>query len=378
MKKIFTILLSIMLISPALVNAQGCMEPSSDDGVSVIGFIQPEFQYDFGGIGKEDFDVPLDYNSFKFRRARLGVTGNVPYDITYYVMAEFGNYSMTGEYMPYLLDAFITYNRLGPWVNITMGQFKSPFGLELNTACHKLHTIKRSMVVNELASPFRDIGIMFSGGTDSLSFFGLNNHNIITYKFAILNGTGKNMWDNNSSKDIVARIVLSPWKFIRLGGSYRSGKQPPGTAGSDKDDERSRYGGDIELEFGNFLFQGEYIWGEDIGSKLVGGGCGGEDEVVIGTFISSGYFGQVMYMTPWRLQPLLKYETYDTYNKYEDDTDAMISTITVGLNYWINDWTRVQLNYLYHDKTTDLAPNDNDSYFQYYQSQFIVQAQVNF
>lgn len=361
MKKLITILLGIMLISPALVQAQGCMEPTSDDGVSVIGFIQPEFQYDFGGVGKEGFDAPTDYNSFSFRRARLGVTGNIPYDISYYVMAEFSTF-MKG---PYLLDAYIAYNRLGPWLTISLGQFKSPFGLELNTACHKLHTIKRSAVVNNLAHPFRDIGLMLSGGTDSLQFFGLHNHNIITYKLAILNGTGINEWDDNNSKDIVARLVISPWKFIRIGGSYRHGSQAPAQPDLAQD-QRTRWGGDIELEFGDFLFQGEYIWGEDKGSSVEGGGCGGDPVVVLGNFVKSGYFTQAMYMTPIRLQPVLKYESYDS---NLDMTDDLLTTITIGLNYWINDWTRLQANYLI---------NDNQNNVEYFQSQFIFQAQVNF
>lgn len=361
MKKLITILLGIMLISPALVQAQGCMEPTSDDGVSVIGFIQPEFQYDFGGVGKEGFDAPTDYNSFSFRRARLGVTGNIPYDISYYVMAEFSTF-MKG---PYLLDAYIAYNRLGPWLTISLGQFKSPFGLELNTACHKLHTIKRSAVVNNLAHPFRDIGLMLSGGTDSLQFFGLHNHNIITYKLAILNGTGINEWDDNNSKDIVARLVISPWKFIRIGGSYRHGSQAPAQPDLAQD-QRTRWGGDIELEFGDFLFQGEYIWGEDKGSSVEGGGCGGDPVVVLGNFVKSGYFTQAMYMTPIRLQPVLKYESYDS---NLDMTDDLLTTFTIGLNYWINDWTRLQANYLI---------NDNQNNVEYFQSQFIFQAQVNF
>lgn len=361
MKKLLTLLLGLMLMSPALVNAQGCMEPKSDGGVSVIGFIQPEYQYDFNGVGKDGFAAPSDYNSFSFRRARLGVTGNIPYDISYYVMTEFSSF-LDG---PYLLDAYISYNRLGPWMTVSLGQFKAPFGLELLTPCHKLHTIKRSTVVNTLAHPFRDIGIMLSGGTDSLQFFGLTNHNIITYKLAIMNGTGMNQWDDNDSKDIVARLVLSPWKFISIGGSYRHGSEAPAQEDLAQD-QRTRYGADLQLEFGNFLFQAEYIWGEDKGSSVEGGGCGGDPVVMLGNFVKDGYYAQAMYMTPWRLQPVLKYEYYDPSEDVEDD---LLTTVTIGLNYWINDWTRLQANYLI---------NDNQQNVEYYQSRFLFQAQVNF
>lgn len=51
-----------------------------------------------------------------------------------------------------------------------------------------------------------------------------------------------------------------------------------------------------------------------------------------------------MYMTPWNLQPIIKYESYDP----NTDADNDIATvITFGVNYFFNDWTRLQLNYLY-------------------------------
>lgn len=341
----------LFVLTPFFSNGQGCMEPVSDDGVSVIGFLQP--QYDYGFYGEDDEGNSLNENSFLFNRARLGITGNVPYDFSYYAMAEFS--PMKGG--PYMLDFFITYNGVGPWAKISAGQFKQPFGLELSTACHALHTIDRSLVVNELASPFRDLGVMVSGGTDTLSLFGLENHNIFTWSLAYVNGTGKNVLDNNKYKDFVGRLAFSPAKFVTLGGSYRSGKQKNPDNTITKPDERSRWGADITLEFFNFLIQGEYISGEDKGSKLVGGGCGSEPEVVEGNFKSNGYWAMLLYETPWRLQPLVKYQSYDP----DTDTDYdKLSTLTFGFNYFFNDWTRLQINYLYN------VEESSDSNIEYY------------
>ncbi len=71
-----------------------------------------------------------------------------------------------------------------------------------------------------------------------------------------------------------------------------------------------------------------------------------------------------MYMTPWNLQPVVKYETFNpdkeeyTYLYHKQDFGQ--STITFGLNYFLNDWTRIQVNYLYNaEETSDLEfPND--------------------
>ena len=170
MRKIFLLTLLIAFSIPIAVYAQGCMEASSDEGVNVVGYLQSQFEYQFN---EED-----DENSFTFNRSRMGLVGNIPYDFSYYVMLEFSPNIVDA---PYLLDGFITYSRLAPWVSISLGQFKSPFSLELNTPCQGLHTINRSKVVNDLATYDRDRGVLFTG----------NYAKHVKYAFAFTNGTGR-------------------------------------------------------------------------------------------------------------------------------------------------------------------------------------------
>jgi len=364
MKNTLSILMILTLFVFVRSNAQGCMEPaSSTGGVSVIGYIQPECKVAFNGEnadGSSKNDM-----GFYFRRARLGVTGTIPYDFSYYVMAEFSSF----QNGPYLLDAFVTYNRFKPWFKVSMGQFKKPFGLELgSTGCQDLYTINRSKVVNELTSPDRDLGIMISGSTGPKKFFGLEKENIFSYTLSVTNGTGKNVYDKDRAKDFIGRLVIAPFDWISIGGSYLYGKQKNADPTITKMDERLRYGGDITLKKYNFILQAEYIYGGDNGSKLVGGGCGATPELVVGDFKSNGYFTQLMYNTKWKLMPLVKYETYDAdMDKKDFDHSAYrASTFTFGMNYYANDWVRMQLNYLYNIETsssTDIAnyneiPND--------------------
>ncbi len=353
-------LLLVGLVFPATVKAQGCMEPSSDGGVNIIGFIQP--QWDLGFYKDENKDRVYE-NSFLFNRARLGVTGQVPYDFSYYAMAEFS--PMKGG--PYMLDFFVTYHGLGPWANISIGQFKQPFGLELSTPCHALHTIDRTRVVNELASPFRDMGVMVYGGTDTL--FGVKD--MFKWQFAVVNGTGMNVWDNNQSKDYMGRLLFSPFDFVTLGGSYRFGKQLNPDTTIEKADERMRWGVEASINKYNFLLQGEYIVGSDKGSKWVGGGCGEDPTLEVGDFKSSGYWAMILYDTPWRFQPLVKYQSYDPdtekdYNK--------LSAWTFGINYFFNDWTRLQINYVYNIEES--SSTDINQYHEYANDMLMVQVQV--
>ena len=371
MKRFFIILIVLTLSAGIRLNAQGCMEPvSSTVGANVIGYIQPEFKIGFNG--KNADGTSKNDMSFGFRRARFGFTGNIPYDFSYYVLAEFSSF----QNGPYLLDGFITYNRLKPWFKISMGQFKKPFGLELTTGCQDLYTINRSKVVNELTSPDRDMGIMLSGTSDSLNFFGLEKTNILSYSISVTNGTGKNMWDIDRSKDFIGRLVFAPFDYISLGGSYHYGKQKNADVTVTKMDERMRYGFDITLRKYNFILQTEYVYGQDKGSKLIGGGCGETPELVVGDFKSNGYYAQLMYNTKWKLMPLVKYESYDPdMNKEDyDHTAYRQSALTFGLNYYPNDWTRLQLNYLYNIETSSSTELIN--YNEIPNDMFLLQLQV--
>ena len=344
MKRFLLSAVIVLAMANSAAYSQGCMEPSSSAaGPQVIGYIQSENVTQF----KAD---DATTNTFEFRRARIGVTGTIPYKFTYYVMTELSP-TLGG---PYILDAFLSWKAAGPYLKISAGQFKSSFGLELTTPCQSLFTVDRSLVVNELASPFRDQGIMLSGGSDSIKIFGIEKPNIFTWSLAFTNGTGLNIADNNRSKDIIGRVVFAPCNFFQIGGSYHNGKQKNPDPSVIKADVLTRWGADLQLkkslgQFG-FISQSEYIFAKDDGSKMVGGGCGSTPEVVQGSFKRNGFYSQLMIQTPWKIEPLVKIQSYDP-NMDIDNTDPVEykkDTWIFGFNYYVNDWTRIQLNYFYN------------------------------
>lgn len=353
MKKLLLTGLIAFTFASSSAYSQGCMEPSgTSTGPQVIGYVQVENITNL--LGTDAAGNDLTTNSFAFRKARIGVTGSIPYNFTYYVMTELSP-ALKG---PYILDAFLTWKAAGQYLKVSAGQFKSPFGLELSTPCQSLFTVDRSLMVNELASPFRDQGIMLSGGTDSLQIFGIEKPNVLTYSLAITNGTGLNVGDNNKSKDIIGRVVFAPCNFFQIGGSYHYGKQKNPDPTVTKADVLSRWGADLQLKksFGQFglISQSEYIYAKDDGSKMVGGGCGATPEVVQGSFKRSGFYSQLMLQTPWKIEPVVKIQSYDP-NMNLDNTDHSEykkDTWTLGFNYYVNDWTRIQMNYLYNIETS--------------------------
>ncbi|MGM0648507.1 MAG: porin, partial [Bacteroidota bacterium] len=332
---------------------QGCMS-GGDEGGGVTGFIQPQFNYSIG-------DTPEDDEmTFTFNRARLGVLGEIPYDIEYYFFAEISPFKNSNNTV-HLLDAFVSYTRFAKWAKISLGQFKTPFSLEQNTACSGLYTIDRATVVNQLAGPQRDLGLLVSGGHDSL---------LLSYSLGFMNGTGINIEDNNQNKEVVGRVVFHPFDFLDIGGSFRVGKTNP-TDDKEKLNDIYRYGGEVLFTMNNFRVQGEYIMGQDelySASRVpVYGGCGGivgYDTKAKGTYKKGGYLAMVSYMTPWNLEPVVKFDTYDLDYDIEDDHS---NNLTVGINYFVNDYSRVQVNYV---SVLDSPSDANDMLMVQLQAKF--------
>ena len=342
-RKLVIIIIAIVFIGTN-AQSQGCSEPASEDGVNVFGFLQTQYNYNF-------YDKPEA--TFGFNRARVGVMGNIPYDFNYYFLLETSPFKKDGP-KAYLLDAFITYSRFS-FAKISVGSFKSPFGLELNTPCNGLHTINRSKVVNELTAPDRDMGLMLLGGSDTTLF---------RYAFSYMNGTGLLVKDADTYKDFIGRVLIQPTNWMHVGGSFKTGRSVNEDASLD-DNTTMRIGGELEVDIANFLIQGEYIYGEDKGTYTTGGGCGGDPEIVNGNIKRSGMFIMVLYRTPWNLEPVFKYENYsadlDKGNNLEQIT-------TVGINYFFNEWSRLQINYEYAAEQAHEIKNDR----------LMVQLQVKF
>jgi phosphate-selective porin len=340
MKKLAGILLLAWI--PVIGFSQGCVDVGDDEeGAKIIGFIQPEYKLTLDDVNS---------NTFQFERARLGVTGNIPYDFKYYFMAEFspifsGDPQAPGN--PFLLDAFVSYNRY-LWAQGALGQFKSPVGLEFLTPCHKLHTIYRSKFVINLGSPLRDLGFQVYGGNDTT---------LIKYQVAIMNGSGINFIDQNSAKDYLGRLLFQPFKGkLMVGGNVRFGTPPPEEgSGVDEDGERTRYGLEARFHTQKFNIQAEYMYGKDVGSYITGGGCGGGGEIVTGEIERSGWYVMAYYMTDWRLEPVVKVEQY---NRDMNVTDAVDWITTIGISYFFNDWTRLQINYMYKAELDEEIDND--------------------
>ncbi len=346
----------IGLCMPSLVNAQGCAAPSSEEGVTIWGYLQPEFGVQGLGGLSDNNDATA---SFNFRRMRIGAMGNIPYDFGYYVLLETSQFMNPNQNGPFLLDAFVSYNRLQN-LRVAVGSFKYPFGRELSMPCHGLYTIHRSKVVDEMTANLnggnRDLGLMLLGGSDSTLF---------TYRVALTNANGVFATNNNlfDAYALTGRVTVQPVPGLSIGASARYTQSPPAAEGVEDDDTKFRYGFDAQYSFKNITLVGEYINGKDEGSYTEGGGCGGDAVTMTGTNNANGFYLMAIYRTNSNIEPVYKIENYTTIKSdggdipVENEEKSICQTF--GVNYYPNDWTRLQLNYIYAAEMPDeLVDND--------------------
>jgi len=327
MRNIITaISLFLLLAGGRVAFGQGCAPTKTDEGVSVFGFLQPQMTSRFENVTK---------HSFGFERVRVGVNGNIPYDFSYYVVLELSPF-IAGN--PYLLDAFVTYGRY-KWAKVSLGSFKTPFGLETNTACNSLLTAYRSTATLQTVAPFRDIGLMLMGGTAETK---------LQYQLGFMNGNGLGRLDNNNKKDVVGRVLFRPLSFMHVGASFRHGYP---SYNNDKD-TRTTIGGEIQLKHSNFTLTGEYINDAGDFNRDLGGGCAG-NLIELGEKRSGAYV-TLAYMTKWNVEPVFRFDTFDSGNAQNYKENNM----TFGINYFFNDWTRLQVNYLYRSEPSGEQKND--------------------
>jgi len=298
-------------------------------------------------------------SEFDIRRARLDFQGDFSPKWNYRLLVDFvGSSGATGTAQtggalvsPTLFDAFIAYKPFS-FLKITAGQFTIPFSLENLTQDRSMETVDRSQVVTALVARKgdasnglvdsignqngRDIGIQLSG-----SFLRIEDRYFADYYIALLNGAGINTVDNNSSKDIDARLVLHPFKILDIGTSYYNGFDKF-TSSTTKSQNRIRWGVEAALNVNLLSIKGEYIKGQE-----------GDHNPIK----QEGWYTQASYFL-WakHLQGVFRYDVYNP-NSFLLKSSATSTYYVFGLNYFFNVWTKLQINY---SRRTENANINND------------------
>ena len=307
--------------------------------LSLSGYSQVVYQsFEHPSTGKYS-------DGFTIKRARLDFQGHFSSQFDYRLLFDFvGSSGANGTaptggalISPFLVEGYIVYKPFN-WINIKAGQMIVAFSQENMTQDRNLDLIERSQVVNALVARKgdaanglvdsignqngRDIGIQANG-----SIIPIKDYHLLDYTVQVLNGAGINTLDNNQSKDIDARLVIHPIKILSIGGSWYDGNDRF-TSSTTKDQKRIRWGTELGLDVHSFSLKSEYIRGQEGNSNPI---------VHEGWYAQAGYF-----ILPKHLQGLFRYDWYDP-NKAKTQVNS--TYYDLGVNYFFNVWTKLQLYY---------------------------------
>ncbi|MFI5171605.1 MAG: porin [Chitinophagales bacterium] len=238
---------------------------------------------------------------------------------------------------------------------IRAGQFKLPYELDELTSHEDLRMIDRGttsvlFVNNSLAS--YQPGIMIFG-----NFF--KETTPLNYYLAAVNGSNRAVnYDDNSQKNLAARLEYSFIKGIRLGvnGQYVA----------IKDTSSNSYGVDLSIQKNitpktKLIVEGEYIKGISTTSFVLD-----TNEISIDEFAMGGYFGQVLFKIDinktWckTFEIGGKFENTDP-NTTVDANDFTTITGDIGFTFLPDNTARLQLNIVNTKWASAISPGGIDS-----------------
>ena len=339
----------------------GGMFIKSDDGRAVVrlmGYAQPTF-IATAQSNKQAYKVP----SFFVRRARADFKAE--FDSLYTLFFEYDGAPVT-TFGPTLaapvsagqslVEAYAQAVLVRNYLTFRMGKYIQPFSAENLRSSRALATVERFQALNAL------IGLpAFDAKIGAMAFGTLDPAKRVKYYLGVNNGNGTasvggDVRDNNSDKDFIARLEYS------LGPTFRAG-----VAGDwDKQKGQSLY----LRSYSSAIYDSVRVYGSrmavdvDLHSQL--NALGLEAEWLWANFSDTnatlhGGYAQASYWVKGSeaeggIEPLLRleYTTLAADNPPapagEADGATLIST-TLGVNWWMNGWTRWQLN-LIEETTT--------------------------
>lgn len=251
-------------------------------------------------------------NTFNRRAAFLGLSSKLTEQISARVYIDIAN--MTAY------DIYIMYKPLSK-LSFMFGQFKLPLGIEVLTKPQQLELIQYSLIGRDLIRTpkgTRDIGMQASLG---LSWSDLT--------LAIVNGNGRNTYDDDKNKCIASRIVIKPLNSpnIFVGINYYFGQY------NNSQQKFSKFGLELNYTVKPMIIKAEFLSNYH------------------DAYRGRGYYLQLGYNWCW-LQPICRYSAFKIQN--QDRLDEY----TFGLNFRpLSDNLKILINY----KLEKISTNNKQS-----------------
>jgi phosphate-selective porin len=341
------------------------------------GFIQTQFEAGdvFAFEGRFATGTGEIKDRFRVRRARINVVGEFAEQFDFKLEGEFTQSDVgltirdvSGRTLGSnatrtsfgATDLFANWRAI-PEMNVKVGQFKAPFGLEQLTSDTRLFTTERSLVTTAL-TPERQIGVTLWGRPFANVW--PEQKELVNYSLGVFNGTGRNISVNDNNEFMyVGRVevqalrskILSQDTTLKFGFNAISSRDEAGTTISNAQREnsdgslsgftlpsaaeRTAYGFDAALHVGPFDLSAEYIT-QRLGTRVVNNLA-----PLFSGFRADGHYVQGSYfVVPKKLQFVAKWESFNPGQLPHDD----IHSITGGVNYYLKgDDIKLLANYIH-------------------------------
>ncbi len=347
----------LCLVPPVSLFAQEHAEYPNAEPTAKPVELSSYFQLRYTGI--ED-----RHDLYALRRFKVMLRGSLKPHVEYYVQGIFkdGNESST-DGTPYLQEVWVKYTAW-KYGQITVGQFKPPFGMERFTPDWRLATINRSQATTHLV-PDGQLGRSFTRdyGTQLDAWLAAKR---LYYAAGVFSGNGANMSFKGNGPLLTGRLVgvlfRSPphsgkQDVITFGGAFSTRRDHqqdfaaalPGTGAlgythfSGRD---TRANMQASADFNPVSLRSEYFyaWFDPDGAPLV-------------PVRASGFYVQGAVHFWRRFQGVVKYEGFNPDRAVRNEYDQRWTTL--GINWSIRqDRIRLGVNYIIKQEAVHSFPNN--------------------
>lgn len=308
--------------------------------LTLTGYGQVHYEYT-----KEDGAEST--NTFEVKRVILIGGVRVGKHLRGSVMVDVANNNANRRLQEYYLQWDVV-----PEFKLRVGQYKQPFMLEnvyspttlgavsITEGTRYMSGIGGDVLQGNMAG--RDLGIMATGEAFKLN----DGHRLLEYSLGVFNGSGVNMRDNNSTKDVIGMLKLRPVKPLMLTTSFIIGRghaladSPYGDIVAGENYRRQRWSAGLEFKYGPLMLRSEYTRGRN------------------GDIKSRAFYAEAWLRLYKGLELVANYDFLDRNTALSREEQELFPTYTetgnytIGLQYWVWKRCRVASQYVYSDRTT--------------------------
>jgi len=363
-------------------NGIGLQSADGANTIQLMGRLHMDYRgYDAGFASGTTKTDPLT-DVLDIRRARLGVRGQLDKDFKYEIQGTYGGDNGMGDTATTLDIAFADY-AANPAAMLRVGKFKMPFSLEQLTSSNNIDFMERSFASQNEGEyiPAKETGVMVFGSPLPGTYYGLAYSRGRANKSAIYD-----------SPDLVGRVSANLAKaamgrddiVTHLGLGYSVGRVKSATSYASARDESRAYSGffngteatragstrtrqaiEYAIAYGPYKAQGEFF--EISYSDMTGTNAGTNavkmnyNELLWNITGESHNYSNSAGTFGW-IKPNTKFSSNGGLGAWQvgvrlsdfDGSDfttasgktAKATSMTYGLNWYMNDNVRVMLNYV--------------------------------